>query len=283
MNNYVFGKEKLIQYFSQQELNTELFAEDIEHVISLLIDKDVPDVVLRKSLNLSNCFVPEDTLNHTVEKRTRCLSWRKHSDLDKKIHECKEIEIHLPAYRCSALKQPPYNLIERINGLEINGMPPSNNIIRYLINIQENGLDNLHEFKINNLRHIKDNNKISWYIFSEVCQFEFGPFKTDKIIELYNEKIINKYTRIRLTAESYEMITDKLKESPLEFFLIKDLCNVFCIKEKCKYKAKLYEDEESIYKMSLKRKTTFDHEYIDKYYNDYYIENKNKTPRNKRK
>jgi hypothetical protein len=256
MNNYVYTKSHLLEKYTLQTYSQDYFTNEVINDGQLVLEVDsvdVPDLMAKKLMGLSSCFVLEEssTLQLTRKKSIPC--WRKLSEpLDKKLSpwtEVKEIQLtiesrHHVGHKTDTHFNKPQSQCSTYQSSRNNEeYPLTDNIVQLLIKKEENGQDNSHEFKINNLRHIKDNNKIEWYIYSDNYDFEFGPFKTDKLIEFYTQKLINQYTKIRLDPKYYEMITDGLKKSPIEHFVIKELCNVFSIKEKCSNKKPSFEEE----------------------------------------
>jgi hypothetical protein len=274
----VYTKSSILEVFNQVRFKQDLFTTEAlnDSPLILEVESSAEPVLLKKNdLDMQSAFVVEEVNNLAATKKKPIPCWRKLSDpIDMKRRDrlSESNEIHFSIQNGASVILPTRK--GKTNGLSVchtealNFTPQSNNISRsqafkLLINIQDNGQDNnSHDFKINNFRHIKDNNKIEWYLFNQTYNFEFGPFKTDEIIEFYNNKLINQETKIRLCPEFYDYISDQLKKSPIEYFVIKDVCNVFCIKEKCNNKTpkagtniKFTEEDENYNKAVYKKKS----------------------------
>jgi hypothetical protein len=300
MNNYVYTKSHLLEKYTPSHYNQDYYTQEVVNDGPLVLDlgsSEGPDLINKKLVGLSSCFLLEESSGLGLARKKSIPCWRKLSEpLDKKytpsFMEIREAHFSITSRpvaqpKLQSLKDLPHTkshpqgeggILSTESSDQGDGYLAADGILQLLIKKEENGQDNSHEFKINNLRHIKDNNKIEWYIHSDNFGFEFGPFKTDKLIEFYTNKLINQYTKIRLDPQYYDMITDGLKKNPLEPFVIKELCNVFSIKEKCSNKKPSFEEENN-YKHSnsattLKKKRSYDYGYgynqVEYYSYDYH-------------
>jgi hypothetical protein len=286
MNNYVYTKSELLEKYNQVDFKSDLFTTDGLAVSSLILEKEKlekDELAHKKLIGLSSCFILEENQGVQVNRKKSIPCWRKLSEplrlspwtVANQVQLNFSGKIDKNATQLKKSSSGHFLSQSETPELETAQTPSVDSIMKLFIRKEINGQDNSHEFKINNLRHIKDNNKIEWYIHSEQYGLEIGPFKTDQVIELYNSKLINQFTKIRLDPQYYEMITDGLKKSPIEHFLIKDLCGVFSIKEKCANKPKVAQEEEVKYKppqKTYKKKNSHEYSYGHNCI-DYYIYN----------